>query len=150
PPAQQLAHTPRAARPTATAQPRRAAPPGIGEPAHPAPEPGVSPSGSSPGAWLWALLPALSVGFLTFVPFASAAARLRDRRLGWAAVAYFIISLTFWVLAIMSGSRNWPHGVTAIFYVLLAVVVVVATAHARRLRRRAFGPPSAGAARPRS
>ncbi|MCA1672940.1 MAG: hypothetical protein LC799_12340, partial [Actinobacteria bacterium] len=82
---------------------------------------------------LWALIPALSGGLLTPVPFAHAAVRLRDWRLWGIGAAYAIVWLA---AAAAAGSEDS-------FVFLMFSVIVVATVHAFRLRRRVFAPSSA-------
>jgi hypothetical protein len=94
---------------------------------------------------LWALLPALSLGFLAPIllpiPFVHAAIRLRDRRLWLLSSAYFVASLALWILCITATANNWDNALAA-FYIILLVLDVVATIHAFQLRYRVFAPPS--------
>jgi len=83
---------------------------------------------------LWALMPALSLGLLVPVPFAHAAVRLRDRTLWVITTAYAIV----WLALLLSLSAVY----TALSLVI-QLLVVVATVHAFRLRRRVFAPSSA-------
>jgi Caspase domain len=156
PPAHPLPASP-AASPTSPPQPGNVATGGTSESASPVPGPSTTPEVSSPrrtrrgkGAGilrvLWALIPALSLGLLTPVPFAHAAVRLRDRRLWTITSAYTIAWVTLWItfiairpnLEVDDPSRDvhpwW-------FYLWLAFTVVP-TIHAFRLRHRVFAPPS--------
>jgi hypothetical protein len=135
--------------PATPPQPGNAAPPGSSGPASPAPGPSSAPPVSPRRpTWhgkragirrvLWALIPVLSLGILTPVPFVHAAIRLRDRRLWVITSAYAIAWLTL-LIAILTAGPNSFAGF------LWLVLIVVATVHAFRLRRRVFEPPSAPA-----
>ena len=91
------------------------------------------------GPILWALIPALSLGFLAPVPFAHAAVRLRQRRL-WAITAAYAIGVV--ALFVFSASREGSWG-DAVFGTVLVALMIVGTAHAFVLRRRVFAPPPA-------
>jgi hypothetical protein len=84
---------------------------------------------------LWALIPALSFGLLTPVPFAYAAIRLRDRRVWRIAAAYGIAWLT---LALTLGIFTQTDSLAGVLWYALAAF---ATGHAWWLRRRVFAPP---------
>jgi hypothetical protein len=90
---------------------------------------------------LWALIPVLSFGFLTPVPFAYAAVRLHDRRLWRITSAYataWVTALAVWI-AVLAASKN------GVFYLLVFWLGVVATVHALVLRRHVFAAPSPSA-----
>jgi len=88
------------------------------------------------GTILWALIPALSLGFLAPVPFAHAAVRLRQRRL-WAVTAAYAIGVV--VLFTFSASREGSWG-DAVFGTALFALMIVGTIHAFVLRGRVFAP----------
>jgi hypothetical protein len=96
------------------------------------------------GTILWALVPALSLGFLAPVPFAHAAVRLGRPRMWAVTAAYGIGSLVAFVFA--SGPEGgWGD---AVLGPLVAALMIVGTAHAFVLRGRVFGPSRAVAAAP--
>jgi Caspase domain len=132
--------SPQPTAPAATTVPR----PGTGVPTsfvpgH-TPTPQVSRPGERPGIWalshvLWALIPLLSGGFLTPVPFAHAAVRLRDRRLWLIASAYTAAVVLLIVLLATTTDENGVPGGTTFYWVALIVVGLV---HAFLLRARVF------------
>lgn len=89
----------------------------------------------------WALMSALSLGFLAPVPFAYAARRLRHPRLWWITLAYTIAWLPLWIttvsLASNGNNSSAPFG-------MLITLGVIATVHALRLRRDDFAPQPSG------
>jgi hypothetical protein len=122
--------------PAAPAQAGPVTPRDTGEPTSPDPGHTATPSVIGRGKRLgilrvlWALIPVLSIGFLTPVPFAHAAIRLHDRRLWLITSAYVIVWL--WIVSELSDN-----------FAPLFALGVVATAHALWLRRRVFAEPSA-------
>jgi hypothetical protein len=91
------------------------------------------------GTILWALIPALSLGFLAPVPFAHAAVRLKQRRLWAVTAAYAIGSLVAFVFA--GGPEDgWGD---AVLGTLVPALMIVGTTHALVLRGRVFTPPPA-------
>jgi NhaP-type Na+/H+ or K+/H+ antiporter len=77
---------------------------------------------------LWALIPVLSFGILTPVPFAYAARRLRDRRLWLITSTYTAV----WLLA-LTALVTAGEGVS-----VAVILALVASIHAFSLRRRVF------------
>jgi len=121
-------------------------------PSAPMPRPSASgPAHSGLAPWqgrgkmmlsvLWALLPIVSLGILTPIPFAYAAVKLRNRKLWLISAAYGFTSLALWILLTISDSRSWKptHG---IMLAILYAVALLATFHAFRLRHRVFTLPS--------
>jgi hypothetical protein len=80
-------------------------------------------------------MPTLSLSLLILVPipFIQAAARLRDPKLRMIAVAYPIAWVAVLVISIST------RGAAGSLFILL---IIVATVHAFRLRRRVFGTQS--------
>ncbi|MEV6411102.1 caspase family protein [Kribbella sp. NPDC051718] len=121
PPRTTPAASPPAARPT----------PPVSTPAGP-PQPGV-------GSAFWALIPVLSLGLLTPVPFIHAASKLKDGGSKAAAVIYSVVWLGL-LIGIGSGIQ-----LTALVFLL----AIGATIHAFVLRPRVFAPaPSRPAQQP--
>jgi hypothetical protein len=87
---------------------------------------------------LWALMPVLSFTFLTPVPFAHAAIRLRDRRLWGVTAAYSIAWLMLFLAFGTANEGSTDQNVTGF---LLYALAAFATWHAWLLRRRVFAPP---------
>ena len=90
------------------------------------------------GTILWALIPALSFGFLAPVPFAHAAVRLQQRRL-WAVTAAYAIGVV--ALFVFSASRKGSWG-DLVFGTVLFALMIGGTIHAFVLRGRVFAAPS--------
>ena len=90
-----------------------------------------STRGLGAGSVLWALIPVLSLGILTPIPFASAAIKLKGGAL-WAITTVYALVWLALLVALLTGSE-W-----ALASVL--VLSVVATVHAFVLRRRVFAP----------
>ena len=90
---------------------------------------------------IWALLPVITVGVLTPIlapiPTVHAAIRLRDQRLWYISAAYFLSSLTLWILWIVSINKKWTPA-DGIFYLVLVAVGVLAAVHAFMIRRYVF------------
>jgi hypothetical protein len=93
------------------------------------------------GTILWALIPALSLGFLAPVPFAYGAVRLRQRRL-WAVTAAYAVGVV--ALFVFSDAPNGSWG-DAVFGTVLVALMLGGTTHALVLRRRVFTPAPAPA-----
>ncbi len=88
------------------------------------------------GTVLWALIPALSVGFLAAVPFAHAAIRLKQPRMWAVTAAYGAGTL---VALVFSTGPEGGQGDEVLGYLVIALMIV-ATVHAFALRRRVFAP----------
>jgi hypothetical protein len=151
-------------------QPTSAAPHDTTEPASPAPDhsPTLPVSSSRPTLEgkgvgilhvLWALLPVLSFGILTPVPFVHAAVRLRDRRLWLITAAYtsaWLALLTTMLVTVPKGTganagTSVPSGTIVadvssmgfdVAFPLSLALAVAATVHAFVLRSRVFPRPS--------
>lgn len=90
------------------------------------------------GFWtiLWALIPVLSLGMLAPVPFAHAAARLKQPRL-WAVTAVYCIGVVALFVFAETAEGSWGE---VVFGGVLAALTIVGTIHAFLLRRRVFTP----------
>jgi hypothetical protein len=88
------------------------------------------------GTILWALIPALSLGFLAPVPFAHAAIRLKQPRL-WAATAVYALGLL--VALVFSAGPEGGRGDAVLVPVVFALMIA-GTVHAFALRGRVFAP----------
>lgn len=102
----------------------------------------VVPSGPArggPGFWsvLWALIPALSFGFLAPIPFLHAAARLGQRRM-WAVAAAYALGWLLFVTSVFVPEDDWA---LLAFSVLGLTLMGAGTTHAFLLRGRVFTPP---------
>jgi hypothetical protein len=144
PPAPSVPQAPDSSSPpqAAPAEPRPVAPHDTVIPSSFVPRQSATSTGVGPV--LWALMPALSFGILTPVPFAHAARRLHDRSLWLITSAYTVV----WLLPLTAlGSDG---GVVAV--VLWFLLGLVASAHAFRLRRRVFAEaePSGWSPKPRA
>jgi hypothetical protein len=82
------------------------------------------------GSVLWALIPVLSLGILTPVPFAYAAIKLKDRAL-WAITTVYALVWLALLVALGAGSQLAP---------VFVLFVAAATVHAFVLRPRVFAP----------
>lgn len=89
----------------------------------------------SVGTILWALMPALSVGFLAPVPFAHAAIRLKQRLL-WAVTAMYTAGVLF-AFGVAGPEGGWRDTVLT---VMIFSLMIVGTIHAFVLRGRVFPP----------
>ena len=89
------------------------------------------------GTILWALIPLLSLGLLTPVPFAHAAVRLGERRL-WVVTAVYAIGSLLLIVGAFLPEGGWGD---ALFGTLVLVLMTAGTTHALLLRGRVFAPP---------
>lgn len=123
----------------------------VRRPSGSAPGPAAPPPGDARNPYvaraipvLWALMPVLGCGvLLTPVPFAYAAIRLRDRKLGWITLAYTVLWLALGITDVALGG----YGFGGVCAALLLVLAGVATVHAFELRDRVFPPPAPPTAR---
>jgi hypothetical protein len=88
---------------------------------------------------LWALIPAVSLGFLAPVPFAHAAVRLKQRRMWAVTAAYGVCVVVAFVFA-GAPQGSWRD---AVFGALIFVLTIGGTVHAFVLRGRVFAAPPA-------
>lgn len=97
------------------------------------------------GSILWALLPAVSLGFLVPVPFIHAAAKFRDRLSWFVAGAYLVVEA-----ALLARLSALPLEESSVYDYLWIGLIIVATIHAFLLRQRVFAnsPTQALASQP--
>ncbi|WP_328330689.1 caspase family protein [Kribbella sp. NBC_00382] len=130
--AQPSSSVPQPAKPPPIATPppsRTPVPPAVAAPQRTTPAQ-PPPAGPGVGSVFWALMPVLSLGLLTPVPFFHAAGKLKDGGVTAAAVIYSVV----WVgllIGIGSGIQLTP---------LVFLLAIVATIHAFVLRPRVFAP----------
>jgi hypothetical protein len=94
-------------------------------------------------SYVWAFLPALSLGFLAPVPIIHAAIKLRTWTL-WAASALYTVAEVFlWSVTVTMDETVAPEEIPEVpdwAAALLLGLMVVPTAHALAVRRRVFEP----------
>jgi hypothetical protein len=97
------------------------------------------------GSVLWALLPAVSLGFLVPVPFLHAAVKFRDRLAWFVAGAYLVVEV-----ALLVRLSALPLEESSVYDFLWLSLIIVATIHAFLLRGRVFAisPTQALASQP--
>lgn len=89
---------------------------------------------------VWALIPLLTLGLLAFVPFAHAAAKLRNQRLWLVAAVYGVV--TVGLFGPLADASNTSDLGAALFTTAWFALIVGSTMHALVLRRRVFSPPA--------
>jgi hypothetical protein len=92
------------------------------------------------GTVVWALIPVLSFGLLAFLPSAHAAVKVQQRRMWVIAAAYAVVSLV--VFGPLGAASNTGDAGASLFTAAWFLLILVATAHAFRLRGRVFSPPA--------
>jgi Helix-hairpin-helix motif len=88
---------------------------------------------------LWALVPALTLGWCTPFTFTYAAVRMRSTRLWWCAAAYAVVSSISFLLLSGANENSWQVNVGT---TLVLLEMAVGTAHAFALRPKLMSDPT--------
>ena len=96
-------------------------------------------SGRSIRFTVWALVPALTLGWCTPFTFAYAALRMRSALLGWCTAIYAIVSATSFLLLSNANENSWQVNVGT---TLVLLEMAVGTAHAFALRPKLMSGPT--------